>query len=74
MFLFADTSSTGKLSHTDFVNLLNVLHPYDKTRYVEGKALRARFCQAVHEFVFFRYNIYYHVDPLGCCGLHILRI
>jgi hypothetical protein len=28
----------------------------------------------VHEFVFFRYNIYYHVDPLGCCGLHILRI
>ena len=32
LFTFADSAGEGELSHTDFVRLLNVLHPYDKKR------------------------------------------
>jgi hypothetical protein len=31
-FTFADTENKGKISHTEFVRLLNQLHPYEKTR------------------------------------------
>ncbi len=31
-FTFADTESNGKITHTEFIRLLNQLHPYEKTR------------------------------------------
>lgn len=33
MFVFADKNKRGKISHAHFVDLLNVLHPFDKTRW-----------------------------------------
>jgi Ca2+-binding EF-hand superfamily protein len=36
LFIFADTNNTGFITHEQFVDLLNILHPYDKTRAKAG--------------------------------------